>query len=157
MSALTTVTTTTDAPIAGAPTTDVTIVEANGTPVTPVVEVTTTPTVNPHVAAVLALMEAGDDMTTAIGKRVAETGTPRATVYGAMRRAGHTGNATVKAPVDPIEAAKALLEAALANVDKDVAALKVASEDAVAAYKTARDGAKDKKADLKARIAALTA
>lgn len=126
----------------------------DGNTTVPTVEAT--PTVNPHVAAVNAYVAEGMSMTEAIGKRVEESGSPRATVYGAMRRAGLTGNVTPKTPVDPIEAARALLEGALANVDNEVTALKVASEDAVAAYKTARDGAKARKDDLKARIAALT-
>lgn len=122
----------------------------------PVAVSTSTPVVNPHVLAVTAYMEDGMDMSAAIGKRMEESGAPRATVYGAMRRAGLTGTITPKAPVDPIEAARALLVAALANVDKDVDALKTAADAATVAYRAAKAGAKDRKKDLNARIAALT-
>lgn len=113
---------------------------------------------NSHVLAVQALMDEGHSQSEAITKHAKDTDTPRNTVYGAMRRAGLAGNATTtpKTPEDPITAARNLLEQALQNVDADVERLKTQADEATARYRAARDGAKDRKNDLKSKVAALT-
>lgn len=113
-------------------------------------------TVNPHVLAVQTLMESGLTQSDAITKHSKDTETPRNTVYGAMRRAGLAGNSTPSVPVDPIEAARKLIEQALENVDADVERLKTLADEATTRYREAKAGAKDRKNELKSKIAALT-
>src|SRR4051794_6922501 len=110
---------------------------------------TTSTTVNPHIVAVQALMNEGLSQSEAITKHAKDSETPRNTVYGAMRRAGLAGNAAPAVPVDPVEAARKLIETALGNVDADVERLKEQADAATARYRDARDGAKARKAELK--------
>jgi chromosome segregation ATPase len=62
-----------------------------------------------------------------------------------------------KAEVDPVAEAVSVLEEALETVDDDVAEAKEQADDAKAVYEHLRDTAKERKAELQAKIDALKA
>jgi septal ring factor EnvC (AmiA/AmiB activator) len=73
------------------------------------------------------------------------------TLGGSPRRSGKRA----QAEVDPIASAASVLEEALAAIDADVTAAKQRADDAKAEYEHLRDTAKERKAELQAKIDAL--
>jgi hypothetical protein len=126
-------------------------------------ESTSTSTRKDHVAAVKALVDGGMSQADAVKKVAEDHGCAVNTVRGAMYRAANPSGSTSKnsprkpkTPADPVAAARAIFEEALANVDKEIEELKVAADAAVAAHKAAKANAADKRAELKKRIASLS-
>jgi hypothetical protein len=82
----------------------------------------------------------------------------RGAYYAHTRSLGGSPRRSTKrevAPVDPIESATSVLEKALETIEEDVAAAKTRADDAKAEYEHLRDTAKERKATIQTKIAAL--
>lgn len=80
------------------------------------------------------------------------TGTVRGSIY---KLCGGSSTKAAPAPTDPIEAALALFQTAIDNIDSDIAALKEAADKAVALHAEAVKSADARRKVYEAKIVAL--
>ncbi|MFN2471120.1 MAG: hypothetical protein ABR583_09055 [Gaiellaceae bacterium] len=107
------------------------------------------------VASGVAKADAFRQLATEYGR---EFNSIRGAYYAHTRSLGGSPKRSTKrelAPVDPIESATSVLEKALETIEEDVAAAKARADDAKAEYEHLRDTAKERKATIQTKIAAL--
>ena len=109
-----------------------------------------------------ALVAEGEKKADAFRRVADELGQPfnsvRGAYYSHTRSLGGTPGTGIrrKPPADPVERAVALLQQAIEAIDEDIADAKAIAEQADARYKELRDSAASRKADIAAKIKALT-